>query len=333
MDEMKKKFELAEKAIAVLTKVSFGLGSAIFLVYCAKNGGFPDGLSLADSLRIFYIVAAFSAGTLVVYFFLMCLGLSICHLLYRLSGIPWIERMLRWTADGGRVARRKVTELRRGPSEFFRTYKRPRAFIYHVVFPPIAAAFHGVSVLTLIAVIGLVRHDRLSWYVRLVAAAIALGLWFIIFDVNRQRRGQMKFVLPGPDAVKKAEKNIRTGNLTMSLVLPVAVTFILGLFGDSADRTMQILGFRHEQATVYMRGTWSTVLARHGIEGQDAQLAPYVSRYDKVTVALTSFGSSVTLQFHDAGKTYTLRVPAAEVLVDPLAGTPDLQRQKALPGK
>jgi len=318
MDEIKKKLELAEKAIAVLTKLSFGLGSVLFLVYCAKNGGFPDGLSLADSLRIFYIVAAFSAGTLVVYFFLMCLGLSICLFLYRLSGMPCIERMLRWMADGGRAARRKATVLRRGPSEFFRTYKRPHAFLYHVVFPPIASAFHGVSVLTLIVVIGLVRHDRLSWYVRLVAAAITLGLWFIMLDVNRQRRGQMKFVISGVDAVKRAEKNIKMGNLTMSLVLPVAVTFVLGLFGDSADRTMKILGFRHEHATVYMRGTWSTVLARHGIEGHAALLAPYVTRYDNVTVALTSFGSSVTLQFHSHRVPHmqTLRIPAAEVLID-----------------
>ena len=74
----------------------------------------------------------------------------------------------------------------------------------------------------------------------------------------------------------------------------IILIFILGL---SADRTMQILGFRHEQATVHMRGTWSTVLARHGIEGQDDQLAPYVSRYDNVTVTLTAFGSSITLNF------------------------------------
>lgn len=86
MDELKKKFEVAEKAIAVLTKLSFGLGSAIFMVYCALNGGFPDSLSLADSLRIFYIVTVFSLGTLFVYFFLMCVGafllsscLSLCE--------------------------------------------------------------------------------------------------------------------------------------------------------------------------------------------------------------------------------------------------------------
>ncbi|WP_337022170.1 hypothetical protein [Pantoea anthophila] len=93
---------------------------------------------------------------------------------------------------------------------------------------------------------------------------------------------------------------------------------MLGLFGDSAGRTMHILGFRHEHATIYMRETWSTVLLRHGIEGKDAQLAPYTSLYDDVTVALTSFGTSVTLQFHDATGTLTLRVPVAEVLIDPL---------------
>lgn len=273
MDKLKNKLELIEKSMAVLTKLSFVLGSAIFLVYCSKNGGFPDGLSLADSLQIFYIVAAFSVGTLVVYFFLMCLGISICHLIYRLSSIPWIERTLRWIDQASRLVRRKAIELRRGRSEYFRTYKRPRKFLSHIKFPPIAAAFNGVSVLTVMVIIGVVKHDRLSWYIRLVAAAVALGLWFIMLDINSQRRGQMKFVLPGPDAVERAKKDIRTGNFVMSLVIPVTVTFMLGLFGVSADRTMQILGFRHEHVTVYMRGPWSTVLTRHGIEGNDAQLA------------------------------------------------------------
>lgn len=68
----------------------------------------------------------------------------------------------------------------------------------------------------------------------------------------------MKFILPGPDVVRRAEKDIRTGNLPMLLVLPVAVTFMPGLFGGSVDRTMDILGFRHEHATVYIRGTWSS---------------------------------------------------------------------------
>lgn len=97
---LKKKFEVAEKAMSILTKLSFRLRSAIFLVYCAKNGDFPDGLSVADRLWIFYIVAAFSAGTLVVYFFLMCLGLFICHILYRLSVTTRIGRMLCWIAKG-----------------------------------------------------------------------------------------------------------------------------------------------------------------------------------------------------------------------------------------
>ena len=53
MDPLKKFFELTEKALAVLTKVSFLMGGAILLIYCGRYGGFPDGLTIGDTLRIF----------------------------------------------------------------------------------------------------------------------------------------------------------------------------------------------------------------------------------------------------------------------------------------
>lgn len=211
MDELKKKFEVAEKAISVLTRLSFGLGSAIFMVYCALNGGFPDSLSLADSLRIFYIVTVFSLGTFVVYFFLMCVGLSFYHLLYRFANLSLIARGYTRLGEKSRAVRGKMVAwrssfktlvLRRRRSEFFRNYKRPRPFIYHVVFSPAAGLFHFFAFITLIFIGFTVQHDRVLWYMRLVSAALLLGLWFMVLDINRQRRGQMKFVLPGPESVE-----------------------------------------------------------------------------------------------------------------------------------
>lgn len=79
-----------------------------------------------------------------------------------------------------------------------------------------------------------------------------------------------------------------------------------------------ISGIRHDHATVYVRENWSTVLANHGIKGTQSSLKSYALRYDDVTVALSSFGSSVSLQFHADGKVHTLRLPAAEVLIDTL---------------
>lgn len=329
MDELKKKFEVAEKAISVLTKISFGLGSAIFMVYCALNGGFPDSLSLADSLRIFYVVTVFSLGTLVVYFFLMCLGLSFYHLVYRFAkaslirhGYSRLVEKSREARDKAGVLRRKLAALRGRRSEFYRTYKRPRPFIYHVVFTPAAGLFHSFAAITLIFIVFSVHHDRALWYLRLACAALLLGLWFLILDINRQRRGQMKFVLSGPKSIVREERDMRAGNLAITFLFLTAVTFMLGLFTGTASQTMRVLGFRHDSATVYVKQQWSNVLSRHGITGSDAELPPYTSKYENVTVALSSFGTSVTLQFHVGGKVQTLRLPAVEVLIDPLSGSP-----------
>lgn len=333
MEELKKKFELAEKAISVITKLSFVMGSAIFMVYCALNGGFPDSLSLADSLRIFYVVTVFSLGTLVVYFFLMCVGLSFYHLVYRFANLSLISRWYTWLGEKFRVARSsivalrsrfKVVVLRKRRSEFFRNYKRPRPFIYHVVFTPAAGLFHAFTVITLIFIAFIIQHDRALWYLRLTCAALLLGLWFIILDINRQRRRQMKFVLSGPESIMREDRDIRSGNLAITFLFLTAVTFMLGLFTGTASQTMRVLGFRHDHATVYVKQQWSAMLTRHGITGSDAELPPYALRFDNVTVALSSFGSSVTLQFlsDKDPRPQTLRVPATEVLIDPL-GSPD----------
>ncbi|WP_275234889.1 hypothetical protein [Pantoea ananatis] len=332
MVDLNKRFEVAEKAISVLTKLSFGLGSAIFMVYCALNGGFPDSLSLADSLRIFYIVTVFSLGTLCVYFFLMCVGLSFYHLVYRFAKVSLIRRGFnrlteknRLIRDKAVMLRRKFAELRGRRSEFYRTYKRPRPFIYHVVFTPAAGLFHIFALITLVVIAFVIQHDRILWYVRLTWASLLLGMWFIILDVNRQRRGQMKFLLSGPESIVKEQRDIQTGNLAITLLFLTAVTFMLGLFTDTASQTMRVLGFRHDSVTVYVKKEWSTVLTRHGINGSAAELPPYTSRYDNVTVALSSFGTSVTLQFHSLQEpqVQTLRIPATEVLIDPLTSLPD----------
>lgn len=174
----------------------------------------------------------------------------------------------------------------------------------------------------MVVIVAQVKEDHFSWYIRLLAAALALGMWFIILDMNRQRRRQLKFLFPAPGLIERAKKDIKYENLAITILIPLAVTFMLGLFSGTASQTMHILGFRHSNATVYVREVWSTVLARHGLAVNKAHLKPYTSRYDNITVALASFGSSVTLQFHAGGKTQTLRVPAVDVLIDPL---PDRQ--------
>ena len=105
---------------------------------------------------------------------------------------------------------------------------------------------------------------------------------------------------------------------------------MLGLFTGTASQSMRVLGFRHDHATVYVKHQWSTVLTRHEITGRDAELPPYALRFDNVTMALSSFGSSVTPQFHSDKDSLpqTLRVPATEVLIDPLS-SPDVLKAES----
>lgn len=318
MDTLKKFFELTEKALAVLTKVSFLMGGAILLIYCGRYGGFPDGLTIGDTLRIFLTVTVFSIGTLVTYFFLMCLGVAVWYLLFRLSRLERTSRGLSRLEALIREARRRKTVLRYGHSEFWRNYKRKRPILYHYRFPSFTPMFYLMSVLTILGMLTMVREDQALWYIKLICAALYLGAWYILIDLNRQRGAQMDLIFRDQQIPVKLRSEIRLVNTICTAFIFISVTFYLGLFDATANQTMRLLGIRHDHATVYLQETWSNVLAEHGIIGTKTNYKPYASRYEDVTVAITSFGSSVALEFYSNGKTQMLRVPAAAILIDPL---------------
>ncbi|MEN4564316.1 hypothetical protein [Pantoea agglomerans] len=318
MDTLKKFFELTEKALAVLTKVSFLMGGAILLIYCVRYGGFPDGLTIGDTLRIFLTVTVFSIGTLVTYFFLMCLGVSVWYALFRLSRLERTSRGLSRLEALIREARRRKTVLRYGHSEFCRNYKRKRPILYHYRFPSFTPMFYLMSVLTILGMLTMVREDQALWYIKLICAALYLGAWYILIDLNRQRGAQMDLIFRDQQIPVKLRSEIRLVNTICTAFIFISVTFYLGLFDATANQTMRLLGIRHDHAIVYLQETWSNVLAEHGIIGTKTNYKPYAARYEDVTVAISSFGSSVALEFYSNGKTQMLRVPAAAILIDPL---------------
>lgn len=318
MDTLKKFFELTEKALAVLTKVSFLMGGAILLIYCGRYGGFPDGLTIGDTLRIFLTVTVFSVGTLMTYFFLMCLGVAVWYLLFRLSRLDPTSRGFSRLEGLIREARRRKTVLRYGHSEFCRNYKRRRPSLYHYHFPSFTPMFYLMSVLTVLGMLTLVREDHLLWYIKLICAALYLGAWYILLDLNRQRGAQMDLIFSDQKTPVKLRSEIRLVNTLGTTFIFFSVTFYLGLFDATANQTMRLLGIRHDHATIYLQETWSKVLAEHGITGSKTDYKPYASRYEDVTVAISSFGSSVALEFHYDGRKEIFRVPTADLLVDPV---------------
>ena len=310
-------FEIAEKALAVLAKVSFLMGGAILLVYCVRYGGFPEGVSVGDTLSIFFAFTVFSIGTLTVYFFLMCLGVSLWRMVFRISRFNWAKRIFIFIWMLIRTAGLKKTRLLYGPSEFYRNYKRPQPFLYSITFPTLTPMFHFLSGLTLFIILTIVHEALWVWYLKFLTSALFIGGWYIFIDFNRQRDAQMDFIFDDTKTTVKLRSEIRLLNLAGTAFVFIGGTFFLGLFDTTANQTMRLLGIRHDHATVYARETWSTVLIQHGIVGTKSYLKPYVSRYDNVTVALSSFGTSVSLQFQADGKTLTFRIPATEVLIDP----------------
>lgn len=318
MDKVKKQAELAEKLLSVLTRISFLLGSAIFLIYCLSNGGLPEGLSAGDSLRIFLVVALFSMGTLVVYLGLMTLGMTLCYLLYRLLRLPVFRSVFRGLVALLRRARQKKVAWQHGPSEFRRNYRRPQAFIYNITFPRFPVLMHFTISPLIVLFIGLlVKTDLIFWYVKLGVAALYLGLWFVFVDLNRQRSAQAKIVFRDAVTPVKVKSEIRLVNAVITLFVFLSVTFYLGLFNTTANQTMRLLGMRHDHATVYLTRQWTRILDNHGIYSTPSDIAAYDRKYVNITVGMTGMGTSDNLNFPGTESSFRLRVPHKDVLIDP----------------
>ncbi|MCE0492117.1 hypothetical protein LU196_18960 [Pantoea sp. Mb-10] len=313
MDALKKFFELTEKGLAVLTKISFVLGGAILLVYCGRYGGFPDGLSLSDTLRIFLVVTVFSMGTLAVYFFMMCLGFSILHPIILLARMTWITRGIHSlkTWIRGKIA------WRRHRSHFSRNYKRQSLTPYHLRFSKLTPCFYAIAFLSVFLIPEILPHNHIK-YLQYFCASLMLGLAYILVNWIRQIDAQMNLVIPDVEKLMKKRAEIRLIKIVFPGVIIVYVTAIYGLFNATANRTMEILGIRHEHATVFVQAPWNHILQKHGVKSSPDDSVPGHMRFNDVTVALSSFGNSVTLSVGDEHSSSVLRIPVNAVVIDTL---------------
>lgn len=311
MDALKKFLELTEKALAVLTKISFLMGGAILLVYCGRYGGFPDGLSLSDTLRIFLVVTVFSMGTLAVYFFMMCLGFSILHPIILLARMTWIKRgshsLQTW------IRRKKAWPRNR--SNFSRNYKRQSLTPYHLRFSKFTPCFYAIAFLSVFLIPEILPNNHIK-YLQYFCASLMLGLAYILVNWIRQIDAQMYMVIPDVEKLMKKRAESRLIKIIFPAVIIIYVTAIYGLFNDTVNLTMEILGIRHEHATVYVQTPWSDILQKHGVKRSPDDSVPGHVRFNDMTVALSSFGNSVTLSVGNERSSSVLRIPANAVVMD-----------------
>lgn len=96
-------------SLGIITKVCLFLGGVIFLVYCSGAGAFPENLSLGDGIWLLLIISVFTFGMATVYFFLGCLGVSLCHVAYHILHVAAVIKGLRRVRQSIRV--RKVKNI------------------------------------------------------------------------------------------------------------------------------------------------------------------------------------------------------------------------------
>ncbi|WP_210531334.1 hypothetical protein, partial [Pantoea ananatis] len=69
-----------------------------------------------------------------------------------------------------------------------------------------------MSVLTVLGILTMVREDHVLWYIKLICAALYLGTWYILIDLNRQRNAQMDLIFRDQQTPVKLRSEIRLVN-------------------------------------------------------------------------------------------------------------------------
>ncbi|MFZ3619412.1 hypothetical protein ACOYA6_09195 [Leclercia barmai] len=311
-------------SLGIVTKVSLFLGGVIFLVYCSNSGAFPEDLSLGDGIWLLLIISVFTFGMAIVYFFLGCLGISLCHVIYhalRFSGVTKYFISVRKS-----FRERKMKTMLKKNGVFYRAYKREEGFMYNVRFPKISFIYHMLSLFTLILIFSSVKSDHCFWYLRIILSSISLGFLFLFLHINRRKYLQIDHVGVCKDECKRLKGEIKLTNAVVTMTALIFSTIYLGIISIAANKTMVFLHIRNEKVTVFVKQPWDAVLDRHLSNstkhikgdnvGQHTEVVPGYKQYDDLTVSLYNLGSSVFLEFPVGKKLYSLKIPSSDIIVD-----------------
>lgn len=323
MDKLKMRLENTGLVLSIMTKISLFLGGLIFLFYCSSSGAFPENLSLGDGLWLILIISVFAVGMGTVYFFLGCLGVSIWTITYYI-----------FVKSGGRgrflIARKWLRDLKvkkaiRKNPVFFRSYKRDKPFVYNLRFPRVIITFHLMSFFTLVIMLGAIRENHLDWYLRLISTSIFVGLIFLILHTNKQKYLQIEHIVAREEESRRLKGEIKFANI-ITVAMLIYTTIYIGIIKIATNKTMIALSIRSENVTVFVKNPWGAVLDRHMVNiGENIKLnndvvnkdvVPGYRKYDNMTVSLFNLGSYTFLEFNVENKSYSLKIPSSDIIVD-----------------
>jgi len=277
-----------------ISKLSIPLGGLCVVFYSLRIGYFPRDLSLSDGLLFTITAACFGMVYATLLLGLTALAVSFAPLLKRGFGIA-----LRLT--GIRAERAHV---------------KPDDMIPFHWAAPLLAAFGFL----LIILLGRANHYA---YLTLPLVSITLYLYLSLYVIlgNRIKEATLTsrsaiHIEDVADHRKNRDvrdlQNNRLIALTFVAILPL---FLGGVSGQLLDSAMSVAHVRIENATVYVKEPYSTLIPM-SLQPKAPSSPRDYSAFENVQVLFTGFGKSTVVAYPKDGKTVKLEIPNDQVIIE-----------------
>lgn len=288
------------KLISSALKFSIGLGSACVILYALRIGHFPQGLTLGDGLLFLLAACCFGAVYILFVVCLISLGIFLSFLIRPL--LIFIVEFVQKKRTG---QHKKITlELVR----------------FHWGSVPFALA-------ALLLIFGFGRRDIVAYW-NLPMLSIALYVFYSIAKTagakyrSHERLLNTMIELPEKDALRRSghaekEKNAYLISIGMVMLTPLAVGGVSGQLIDGAMRLAQI---RIENATIYIKAPYNTLMPS-GLIAKEVKTPEKYTAYSGVTAQFRGFGNSTVIAFLDEKVKRQLDIPNDHIILEKSLGS------------
>lgn len=287
------------KLISSALKISIGLGSACVIIYALRIGHFPQGLTLGDGLL--FLLAACCFGAVYILFVVCLLSLGIC--------LSFVTRPL---------------------FIFIVEFVHKKRMGHQKKMTPELVRFHWGSVpfalVALLLIWGFGRRDIVAYW-NLPLLSIALYVFYSIAKAagakyrSHERLLNTIIELPEKETLRRSggtekEKDAYLVSLWMVMLTPLIVGGVSGQLIDGAMRLAQI---RVENATIYIKAPYNTLMP-NGLIARDVRTPENYIAYSRVTAQFRGFGNSTVIAFLDEKVKRQLDIPNDYIIVEKKPG-------------
>lgn len=292
-DQLGKNIEGLLKVMTLASKMGILVGGICISAYSLKIGHFPQGLTIGDGLL--FMLAAACFGIIYIFFVgsLVSLGVTVSPL------IKYFSQIYLWTY--------KFRNTRK-PSQIYDFAKFKWSYLIFAFF-------------AVLFVLGLGSNDHNAYW-NLPLLSIAMFFFYSAYLSTGEKIKNLEISLKSVVQIDEKDssatgkiENLRKAQMLSLGVLMVMPLFVSGVTGQLLDGAMRQAHLRIENAIVFVKEPYATLIPVTAKSPAQPMPAQYV-KFEKITVLFKGLGTTTVLSFVEGKVEKRLEIPNDQLIVN-----------------